>query len=153
MWLVFDKIINSMIGLLKVALGIIPVFAIINYAMSPAFSGGGNNINSDFLAIKDNGGYRLAVFDVTGYSSSFDETDEDPWITAINTTPRWGIVASNDLPFGTKIMIPDLFGNQIFVVEDRMHHRFLKRIDIWFPSKQQALQFGFHPNVIIKILE
>ncbi len=80
---------------------------------------------------------------ITGYSSSVWETDDTPFITAANTQTRDGVVASNLLPFGTKIRIPEYFGSKIFVVEDRMNSRmgdFI--IDVWFPSSYQARLFG-----------
>lgn len=79
---------------------------------------------------------------ITAYSSSPDETDSTPFITARNTRVRDGIVAANSLAFGVKIMIPEIFGEKIFVVEDRMHQRYGNRIDIWMPSKKMALEFG-----------
>ena len=79
---------------------------------------------------------------LTGYSSSVEETDEDPYITASGKRPYFGIVASNFLPLGTKIKIPEIFGQKVFVVEDRMHPRFTDRIDIWFPSSFEAKLFG-----------
>jgi len=90
---------------------------------------------------------------VTAYSSTPWETDEDPFITAAGTWVRDGIVANNYLPLGTKIRIPQLFGDKVFVVEDRMswkksnHH-----IDIWFPDYWQAKEFGAK-NTYIEILE
>lgn len=88
---------------------------------------------------------------VTGYSSSYDETDDDPHITASGSETRDGIVATNLLPFGTKVRIPEEFGDRVFVVEDRMHRRFSDRVDIWFPSKSEAKQFG-KKNLEIEIL-
>lgn len=79
---------------------------------------------------------------LTGYSSSFEETDEDPYITASGKRPYFGIVASNFLPLGTKIKIPEIFGQKVFIVEDRMNPRFKDRIDIWFPSSFEAKLFG-----------
>ena len=68
---------------------------------------------------------------VTAYSSSPDETDNTPFITASGKTVRDGVVATNVLPFGTKIKIPSLFGDKIFTVEDRMHRRMKNVMDIW----------------------
>lgn len=78
----------------------------------------------------------------TGYSSTVDQTDEDPFTTAWGTQVRNGIIAANFLPFGTKIKIPEIFGNRIFVVEDRMNRRYWKSIDIWFIDRESALEFG-----------
>lgn len=85
---------------------------------------------------------------ITGYSSTPWETDEDPYITASGKYVHEGIVAANFLPFGTKIIIPELYGNKIFVVEDRMHHRYWYNIDIWFPSHEEALEFGAKKSYI-----
>jgi 3D (Asp-Asp-Asp) domain-containing protein len=79
---------------------------------------------------------------VTGYSSSPFETDETPYITASGTLVKDGIVAANFLPFGTKIRIPEIFGEKVFVVEDRMNPRKGYHIDIWFPTREKALKFG-----------
>jgi len=79
----------------------------------------------------------------TAYSSTPEETDSDPFITAAGTLVRDGIIANNLLPFGTKIRIPELYGDKIFVVEDRMHSRKSNyQIDIWFASHSQAEEFG-----------
>ncbi|MEK7138345.1 MAG: hypothetical protein AAB787_02435 [Patescibacteria group bacterium] len=79
---------------------------------------------------------------VTAYSSTPEETDDTPFITASGSTVRDGIVATNLLPFGTKVMIPEHFGEKVFVVEDRMHSRKTNNLDVWMPSKQEALKFG-----------
>jgi 3D (Asp-Asp-Asp) domain-containing protein len=79
---------------------------------------------------------------ITAYSSSPDETDDTPFTTAMGTEVRDGVVATNILPFGTKIQIPALFGNKIFTVEDRMNHRIKNAMDIWMPNKAKALRFG-----------
>ena len=79
---------------------------------------------------------------VTAYSSSPDETDDTPNIAASGTNTRHGVVAANFLPFGTKVRIPNLFGDTVFTVEDRMAKRFQDRLDIWFPTKTEAKRFG-----------
>ena len=83
------------------------------------------------------------VVSITAYSSTPDQTDDSPFITARGTYVRDGIVAANFLPFGTKIKIPELFGDKIFVVEDRMNSRYWHKVDIWFPERHDALEFGF----------
>jgi 3D (Asp-Asp-Asp) domain-containing protein len=96
---------------------------------------------------------KFMILTVTGYSSSYDETDDDPWTTAYNTPVRDGIAASNILPFGTKIKIPEIFGDKVFVVEDKMNPRYGENLDIWFPTKWEALNFGIHYDVLVEILE
>lgn len=84
----------------------------------------------------------------TAYSSTPDQTDDTPFITASGTTVRDGIIATNFLPFGTLVKIPHLFGDKIFVVEDRMNRRYATRIDIWFPERELAKIFGIRKVVI-----
>lgn len=79
---------------------------------------------------------------LTAYSSDPEQTDDTPFITASGSTVRDGIVATNLLPFGTKVMFPELFGNKVFTVEDRMAARFKDRMDIWMNSRSEALKFG-----------
>ena len=80
---------------------------------------------------------------ITAYSSTPDQTDDTPLITASGKTVADGIIANNMLPFGTKIKIPQLFGDKIFIVEDRMHSRKGKyQADIWMPDKTKAVNFG-----------
>lgn len=79
---------------------------------------------------------------VTAYSSTEDQTDDTPFITASGKNVADGIVANNMFPFGTKIRIPEL-SDKIFVVQDRMHQRKGKyHLDIWFPEYSQAKKFG-----------
>jgi 3D (Asp-Asp-Asp) domain-containing protein len=87
---------------------------------------------------------------ITAYASVPDETSVHPFITASGEYVRDGIVASNILPFGTKIEIPTLFGDKIFTVEDRMNRRFQNTIDIWMSSKLAATDFGVaHTSVVV----
>ena len=79
---------------------------------------------------------------ITAYSSTIWQTDDTPFITASGTQVRDGIVATNILPMGTMIKIPDLYGDRVFVVEDRMHPRKNYQVDIWFPEYSDALNFG-----------
>ena len=89
---------------------------------------------------------------LTGYSSTEDQTDSSPFITASGTWVKEGIIAANFLPFGTKIKFPSIYGDKIFVVEDRMHPKNYNRVDIWFPSRWQALNLGII-KTYIEILE
>ncbi|MAF44072.1 MAG: hypothetical protein CMI54_07950 [Parcubacteria group bacterium] len=90
---------------------------------------------------------------VTAYSSSPEETDDDPFITAAGTLVKDGIIANNMLPFGTKVRLPEIYGDKIFVVEDRMSWKKGDyHFDIWFSSKKEALEFGAK-RTYIEILE
>ncbi|MEK7510392.1 MAG: hypothetical protein AAB567_02450 [Patescibacteria group bacterium] len=79
---------------------------------------------------------------VTAYSSTPEQTDNTPFITASGKHVRNGIVATNLLPLGTKIKIPTLYEDRVFVVEDRMHPRNSQNVDIWFPTYWDAKTFG-----------
>jgi 3D (Asp-Asp-Asp) domain-containing protein len=90
---------------------------------------------------------------VTAYSSTPDQTDDSPFITASGAWVYDGIVASNFLPFGTKVRFPELFRDKIFTVDDKMHDRFADtRVDIWFSDRESAKEFGIK-ETIMEILE
>ncbi len=87
---------------------------------------------------------------VTAYASVPDETDNTPFITADGSHVYFGEAASNIFPFGTRIKIPKLFGDQIFTIEDRMSTKIKNTIDIWMPSVNAAIRFGMdHANIVI----
>lgn len=80
---------------------------------------------------------------LTAYSSTPCQTDDDPFITAAGTQVEDGIVANNKYSFGTKIRFPEIFGDKVFVVEDRMHWtKGQYQFDIWMDSYEGAKEFG-----------
>lgn len=85
---------------------------------------------------------------ITAYSSTVDQTNSEPFITASGEWVRDGIVAANFLPFGTKIRIPECFGDKVFVVKDRMNRRYQNRVDVWTTSRENALNFGIKHTYI-----
>lgn len=90
---------------------------------------------------------------LTAYSSTVAQTDSTPFITANGTYVHDGVVANNGLPFGTEIRIPELYGDKVFSVEDRMHWRMGDyRFDIWFPTYEQAKKFGVR-YAYVEVLE
>lgn len=101
-------------------------------------------IGSLSVETPDSGSHQDSVrfVHVTGYSSTADQTDDTPFITASGSYVRPGVVAANWLPLGSRVKIPELFGDEIFVVEDRMNKRFSDRLDIWFPDRETAKNFG-----------
>lgn len=117
----------------------------------------------DFLAIEGNSllpssqlpelkVVRTVKVIVTAYSSSIFETDDTPTITAAGTEVRDGIVANNLLPFGTKVRLPKIYGDKIFVVEDRMNRKKgYYHFDIWFSSYGEAKSFGAQ-NTYLEVL-
>lgn len=91
----------------------------------------------------------------TAYTSLARLTDSTPFLTASMTRTRveyregiqWHVVAvSRDLltvfPYGSKVLLrcPNrlIYG----LVEDTMHVRWKRRVDIWFPDLNQALRWG-----------
>ena len=89
---------------------------------------------------------------VTAYSSTVDQTDSTPFITASGTDVRDGIVACNFLRFGTRVRFPNIYGDKVFVVEDRMALKNSHKIDIWFSSREDANQFGVQ-TLKVEVLE
>ena len=51
-------------------------------------------------------------------------------------------IAANFLKFGTRVMIPELFGDRVFVVRDRMNRRHASRVDVWMVERKDAVKFG-----------
>lgn len=83
---------------------------------------------------------------MTAYNSEPGQTDDSPCITANGfNVCEHGIedtIAANFLKFGTKVRIPELFGDRIFIVRDRMNKRYSSRVDIWMLDHSDAIQFG-----------
>jgi len=80
---------------------------------------------------------------ITAYSSTPEQTDETPLITASGSIVEDGIVANNLLAFGTKVRIPELYGDKVFTVQDRMNAKKGNyHLDIWFASHLEAKKFG-----------
>lgn len=87
---------------------------------------------------------------VTGYASRTIETDSSPTITASMTSVSPGCLAlsrdllrtfTDDAPFdfGDWVLVP---GVGVFKVQDTMADRWERRGDIWFPTRDAALQWG-----------
>lgn len=95
-------------------------------------------------------------FVITAYNSEAKQTDNSPCITAngFNVCEN-GIedtVAANFLPFGSKVKIPELFGDRVFIVRDRMNKRFSNRVDVWMIERPDAVKFGVK-TAKIEVLE
>lgn len=89
---------------------------------------------------------RASTHTMTAYNSEVAQTDDTPCITANGfNVCEHGIedtIAANFLPMGTKVRIPDLFGDRIFIVRDRMNARYPDRVDIWMKHRTDAIKFG-----------
>ncbi len=91
--------------------------------------------------------------DMTAYTSSIEECDSDPFITADGSHTQDGMIATNFLPFGTRVRIPTLFGDKVFTVHDRMNKRYNRRIDVWMEKKDDMREFGVKRNTLIEVIE
>ncbi len=89
---------------------------------------------------------RVIWITVTAYSSTVDQCDGNPCITAngfnLCQHNKEDVVAANFLPFGKMIKMPDYFGEQVFTVQDRMNARYYYRLDVWMKTREAAKQFG-----------
>ena len=96
---------------------------------------------------------------MTAYSSTPDQTDDTPFVTASGQGVRDGVVAiSRDLErlglrFGSKVVVTTVGGpscgpaarelvGKVLEVQDRMHRRKRLQIDVWQPSREEALAIG-----------
>lgn len=86
---------------------------------------------------------RVMTAVITAYNSVPGQTDDSPFIAATGKRVHDSMIAANKLPFGTKVVMRSLFGDKVFIVEDRMNSRYgLGRIDVWMASVPDARQFG-----------
>ncbi len=86
---------------------------------------------------------RTMVVVATAYTSTVAETDSDPFTTASGAKVADDVIAMNGMPFGTKVRLPDHYGDKVFTVLDRMSPRYGRNhIDLWMPTKAQAKQWG-----------
>lgn len=110
---------------------------------------------------RESSGFKKMRVVVSAYSSLAYQTDGSPCITADGTdvcrryfeTQSIDTVAANFLPIGTRLRIPSLFPTLVFTVRDRMNPRYsYGYMDIWLPTKADAVQFG-RRSVEIEILD
>ena len=96
---------------------------------------------------------RVMRVEATAYTSTAAQTDNSPFVTASGKRVREGTLAANFLPFGTRVRLPDHFGNKEFVVEDRLAPRFNNRVDVWFSEYGQAIQFGYKRSIRLEVMD
>lgn len=104
------------------------------------------------------------VLRATGYNSLESQTDSTPHITATGARTRFGIIAvsrdmlGEDIPYGSLVRIRDLGsyysgrgagrfqelldGQDLFIVEDTMHQRKRRQVDVWFGEHAHAVDWG-----------
>lgn len=105
-----------------------------------------------FPVSEDRGPSRTIWVTVTAYSSTVDQCDSTPCITANGfdlcedyaEREVFDTIAANFLKFGTQVRLPEISPNRVLVVRDRMNARYngQNRIDVWMPTREMAKQFG-----------
>ena len=88
---------------------------------------------------------------VTGYSSTEEQTDDTPFVTASGSRVHVGTIACpSRLDFGTIIEIRGVR----YVCEDRMASKFRSGnyFDIWYPSEADAIHLG-RVRTEVKVLQ
>jgi len=89
---------------------------------------------------------KTKIVQITAYNSEVGQCDGDPCTTANGfNVCEHGIedtIATNALPFGAQVRIPELFGGRIFTVRDRMNSRYHDRVDVWMLDHKDAIKFG-----------
>ncbi len=127
-----------------------------NFVISSEKSDKENRVSIPTLIRKEEKVLRTYHIPITAYSSTVDQCYGDPCITAngfnVCKHNQEDVIAANFLPFGTKVRIPELFGDKIFTVQDRMNSRYYYRADIWMKTRQAAIKFGI-AYTTIEVLE
>ena len=93
--------------------------------------------------------HSFLMAEVTAYTSSENETDSTPYLTAAQTATRDGVIACpRYIPFFTVVEID----SKKYSCEDRMALKHPDRWDIWMASYEDAIEFGIK-KLIVKIYE
>lgn len=99
---------------------------------------------------------RTVTIPVTAYNSEPGQTDSTPCITAngfdLCENNEENVIATNMLPFGTKVKFPDYDPDTVFTVQDRMNARYYHKADIWMKEKSDAIKFG-HRTLTMEIYQ
>ncbi|MGD8396995.1 MAG: hypothetical protein PVF43_16115 [Candidatus Eiseniibacteriota bacterium] len=103
----------------------------------------------------------IAQVTCTAYSSTRDQTDSTPFLTAsLQPVGPHVIALSRDLlrrytpgaPFDFGDVV-EVVGVGVFRVEDTMHRRWKRRADIWVSSRSEAREWGRRQVLIGKLRE
>ncbi len=85
---------------------------------------------------------RVIRVTATAYSSSPDETDSTPNVGAFGPVGPGTVAVSRDLLRYVRPHQRVKVNGRSYIVRDTMHQRWRRRVDLWKPSKQQAIQYG-----------
>lgn len=136
---------HQRIGLLFSLLGLLLLF------WRPTSSGNQGRMSAPILGLHLRSPSKvMVVVEITHYSSTPDQTDSTPQVTASGTRPKpWTLAVSRDLlphfPYGSVVEL----NGQLYVVEDTMHQRWRRRVDIWTPSRAEAIRRGRRTGILI----
>ncbi len=161
--------LTALVTLFTLVVGMVPA-QVVNAATNevvasvlPAAPSGMSYMKQVFPVSEDRAPLRSKNVIATAYSSDPYQTDSTPCIPAVNydlcehaEQGEVNTIAANFLAKGTKVRFPELYGNKVFVVRDRMNKRYngTNRIDMYiavldengkldnYASKQTAKQFG-----------
>lgn len=111
-----------------------------------------NDVPAGFPVAETRAPRKTVWVTITAYSSTVDQCDSTPCITAngfdlCSSYAERAVadtIAANFMKFGTQVRLPDAFGEQTFVVRDRMNSKYngQNRIDVWMPTRELAQNFG-----------
>lgn len=139
-YVLFPKLANADMEFESLVLGDETVSMIIDSMQNETEAYGRLPVSDDAVA------RRQFTIPMTAYTSEVGQTDESPCITAsgLDVCERnmENIVAANFLPLGTRVKIPELYGDRVFYVEDRMNARYNYKMDIWMDDLSDAEAFG-----------
>ncbi|MCC7522358.1 3D domain-containing protein [Candidatus Uhrbacteria bacterium] len=96
---------------------------------------------------------KIIRMDATAYTSRVEECDGNPFITADGSVVADGVIATNVLPFGTRVRLPTVYGDKVFEVRDRMNSRYTYRLDVWMNDYDDMIQFGLKRNIPVEVIE
>lgn len=140
MYVLFPKFANADVEFEGITLSTETVSLIIDSMQNETEEYGRLPVSNDVVA------RRHYTIPMTAYTSEVGQTDESPCITAsgLDVCERnmENVVAANFLPLGTRVKIPELYGNRVFYVEDRMNARYNYKMDIWMKDISDAKAFG-----------
>jgi len=121
-----------------------------NYAQAKTISA--SDFPNTFPVSEPNEPRKTMKIAVTAYNSLPGQTDSTPCITAngfnLCKHDTEDQIAANFLPFGTKVKFPEIYGDRVFTVSDRMNKRYWYHTDIWMKSYSDASKFGLKYTTI-----
>ncbi len=144
----------------KIAISLVAIFNMIGALIAPTIANAsffdftlnsGDVKDTSFPVAEGRQPARTMWVVVTAYSSTVDQCDDTPCITAngynlCDNYEKYAIadtVAANFLRMGETVRFPDLYGDKVFTVRDRMNARYGNgRLDIWMPTREMAKNFG-----------